>query len=103
MTDIETRAIPLNWDVFVTPGIPVATLDRPPGTHQRVFSPISATLISGQGDAVLVDACLTVEQAPALAEWIAASGNHLTTTYVTHGHGDHCFGIRRTRDRFAKS
>ena len=47
MTDIETRDMPLNWEVFVTPGIPVETLDLPPGTQQRVFSPISATLIYG--------------------------------------------------------
>ena len=103
MTDIETRDMPLNWEVFVTPGIPIVTSDLPPGTQQRVFSPISATLISGQRDAVLVDALLTVEQAHALVEWVAASGKHLTTIYVTHGHGDHFFGIGALLERFPKA
>jgi glyoxylase-like metal-dependent hydrolase (beta-lactamase superfamily II) len=100
MTDIETRDIPLSWEVFVTPGIPIVTSDLPPGTQQRVFSPISATLIYGQRDAVLVDALLTVEQTHALVEWVAASGKHLTTIYVTHGHGDHFFGIGALLERF---
>jgi glyoxylase-like metal-dependent hydrolase (beta-lactamase superfamily II) len=100
MTDIETRDIPLSWEVFVTPGIPIVTSDLPPGTQQRVFSPISATLIYGQRDAVLVDALLTVEQTHALVEWVAANGKHLTTIYVTHGHGDHFFGIGALLERF---
>ena len=25
--------------------------------------------------------------------WVAASGKNLTTIYITHGHGDHWFGI----------
>jgi len=103
MTDIETRDIPLNWDVFVTPGIPTVTSDLPPGTQQRLWSPISATLISGQRDAVLVDAFITVEQAHALVEWVEAHGKNLTTIYVTHGHGDHFFGIGALLERFPKA
>ena len=61
MTDIETRDMPLSWEVFVTPSIPVETLDLPPGTQQRVFSPISATLIYGQRDAVLVGVIWALE------------------------------------------
>ena len=31
MTEVGTRDIPpLNWDVLVTPGIPIATSDLPP-------------------------------------------------------------------------
>ena len=100
MTEVERRDSELHWDVFVAPGIPVETHDLPPGTQQRVFSPISATLISGQRDAVLVDALLTVEQADALGKWVAAHGKHLTTIYVTHGHGDHFFGLGALLDRF---
>src|SRR5258708_3361444 len=58
-----------------------------------MWVPTSATLIYGERDAVLVDAFLTVEQARAGVEWIAASGKNLTTIYITHGHGDHFFGI----------
>src|SRR5579864_6407098 len=100
MTDIETRDSELHWDVYVTPGIPVETLDLPPGTQQRMWSPTSATLIYGEMDAVLVDALLTVEQAHALGEWVEAHGKHLTTIYLTHGHGDHCFGIGALLERF---
>ena len=100
MTDIRTRDIPLNWDVFVTPGIPMVTSDLPPGTKQGMWSPIASTLIYGKRDAILVDAFLTVEQAHALVEWVEAHGKHLTTIYVTHGHGDHFFGIGALPDRF---
>ena len=43
MTDIETRDNELHWDVFVTPGIPYETLDLPPGTQQRMWSPMAST------------------------------------------------------------
>ena len=100
MTEFETRDKLLNWDVFVTPGIPVATPDLPPGTQQRLWSPISATLIYGERDAVLVDALLTVAQAHALGEWVEAHGKRLTTIYATHGHGDHFFGASTLLQRF---
>ncbi len=103
MTDIDTRDMPLSWDVFVTPGIPTVTSDLPPGTEQRMWSPISSTLISGQRDAVLVDAFITVEQAGALVEWVEAHGKNLTTIYITHGHGDHFFGIGALLERFPKA
>src|SRR6266404_3796083 len=66
MTNVGTRDIPLKWDVFVTPGIPVVTSDLPPGAKQRMWSPTSSTLISGKRDAVLVDTFITVEQTGAL-------------------------------------
>src|SRR5258708_19947230 len=104
MTNIETRDMPLNWDVYVTPGIPqIITSDLPPGTQRWMWSPIASTLIAGQRDAVLVDAFITIEQAHALVEWVAASGKNLTTIYITHGHGDHFFGIGALLDRFPKA
>ncbi len=100
MTEVRTRDIPLNWDVFVTPGIPTVTSDLAPGTKQQMWSPISSTLIYGKRDAVLVDAFITVEQAGALVDWVAASGKNLTTIYATHGHGDHFFGASTLQERF---
>src|SRR5947209_14465358 len=93
----------LKWDVFVTPGIPVVISDPPPGTKQRMWSPISSTLIYGKRDAVLVDAFITVEQTRALVDWVAASGKHLTTIYATHGHGDHFFGASTVLQRFPRA
>ena len=92
--------MPLNWDVFVTPGIPITTSDLPPGTKQAMFQAIASTLIYGKRDAVLVDAFMTVKQADALVDWVAASGKNLTTIYITHGHGDHWFGIGALLERF---
>src|SRR5229473_2048434 len=95
-----TQNISLKWDVFLAPSIPAITSDLAPGEKQRPWPPISSTLISGERDAVLVDAPITVEQARALANWIAASGKNLTTIYSTHGHGDHFFGATTVLERF---
>src|SRR6266545_800457 len=101
MTEVGTRDIPpLNWDVLVTPGIPIATSDLPPSVKQAVFQAIASTLIYGKRDAVLVDAFMTVKQADTLVDWVAASGKNLTTIYITHGHGDHWFGIGALLERF---
>jgi len=89
----------LKWDVLVTKRQGLVR-DLPPGKEQWTWVPTSATLIFGERDAVLVDAFLTVEQATALVEWVAASGKNLTTIYVTHGHGDHFFGIGALLNRF---
>src|SRR2546428_8826588 len=90
----------LNWDVFVTPGIPIVTRDLPPGVREAYFQAMASTLIYGMWDAVLVDTFMTVKQANALADWIAAKGKNLTTIYITHGHGDHWFGTGTLLERF---
>jgi len=97
-----TASTTLKWEVLVTnrQGL---TRDLPPGREQWTWVPTSATLIFGQRDAVLVDAFLTVEQAAALVEWVAATGKNLTTIYVTHGHGDHFFGIGALLNRFPRA
>jgi glyoxylase-like metal-dependent hydrolase (beta-lactamase superfamily II) len=89
----------VTFDVYVAEGVPIVG-DPPPGEKQRLWSPISATLILGERDAVLVDALMTVEQARDLVGWIADSGKNLTTVYITHGHGDHWFGLGAVLERF---
>src|ERR1043166_9433524 len=86
--------------MIVTPGIPIATTNLPPGIKQAMFQAIASTLIYGKQDAVLVDAYMTVKQTDALVDWIAASGKNLTTIYITHGHGDHWLGIGSLLERF---
>src|SRR6266852_9472150 len=93
-----TISTSLKWDVFVTKRQGL-NRDLPPGKEEWMWVPTSATLIYGEREAVLVDAMLTVEQVNALVDWVAASGKNLTTIYVTHGHGDHFFGIGALLDR----
>src|SRR5487761_1610435 len=90
----------LKWEVFVTPGIPIITPDRPPEVQETFFQAMASTLIYGTTDAVLVDAYMTVKQANDLADWIASKGKNLTTIYITHGHGDHWFGVGTLLERF---
>src|SRR5262249_52830042 len=90
----------LKWEVFVTPGIPVVTMDLPPGERQAYFQAMASTLIYGTRDAVLADAFMTVKQANALADWVTAKARSRTTIYITHGHGDHWFGVGTLLERF---
>jgi glyoxylase-like metal-dependent hydrolase (beta-lactamase superfamily II) len=53
----------------------------------------SVSLISGERDAVLIDAALTPEDASRVVDWIRATGKNLTTVYITHGQTDHFFGL----------
>src|SRR5947209_9815883 len=95
-----TYAAVLAWEVFVTPGIPIVTPDRPPGVRETFFQAMASTLIYGARDAVLVDAFMTVKQANALADWVASKDKNLITIYITHGHGDHWFGVGTLLERF---
>ena len=90
----------LSWDVYVTPGIPIVVADRPVGVRETYFQAMAATLIYGSEDAVLVNAFMTVKQANDLADWVASKGKNLTTIYITHGHGDHWFGVGTLLQRF---
>ncbi|MGH8542954.1 MAG: MBL fold metallo-hydrolase [Gammaproteobacteria bacterium] len=59
---------------------------------ESAFSATS-TLISGDSDAILVDAQFTLSSGSRVADWIQQSGKRLTTVYITHGHPDHYFGL----------
>lgn len=93
----------LSYDVFVAPVTPAKNTEIPPGQTSVTWSPISATLISGETDAVLVDPLMTKDQARDLTDWVAASGKNLTTIYATHGHGDHWFGASVVLNRFPQA
>jgi len=90
----------LNYSIFVSQIRPIVIADLPPNTTQRTWSPISATLIYGESDAVLVDPLMTIEDGRALAEWVVGTGKNLIAIYSTHGHGDHFFGAAVVGRRF---
>ena len=96
----DSQSEPLKWEVFVTPGIPIAMPERPAGVQETYFQAMASTLICGKRDAILVDAFMTIEQANALGNWVASKNKNLTTIYITHGHGDHWFGAGTILERF---
>jgi glyoxylase-like metal-dependent hydrolase (beta-lactamase superfamily II) len=70
------------------------TRDLPPGDNEDLrWVANSATLVSGERDAVLVDTFTTVEQNEQLIKWVKGHGRNLTHIYLTHGHGDHVYGV----------
>ena len=89
----------LKWDVFTSkrPGL---SRDLPPGKEELMWVANSSTLIYGERDAVLVDTFLTIDQSQALQNWVVASGKNLIAIYLTHGHGDHVFGVGSLLERF---
>lgn len=99
MKSTEPQLGELTWKVLTIrrPGL---TRDLPPGTESLQWVANSVTLIEGRHDAVLVDTFLTTEQSQVLLDWILASGKNLTAIYVTHGHGDHFFGLAPLLERF---
>ncbi|MFT0624578.1 MBL fold metallo-hydrolase [Ectopseudomonas guguanensis] len=68
------------------------TLDTYNPREAAVF-PVSSTLISGEKDAILVDAQFSNHEAQALVERIRASGKRLTTIFISHGDPDFHFGL----------
>ena len=90
----------LNLDVYITPMRPIKGAPPQGPGDEPMWSPMSATLIHGQEEAILVDTLVTFDQVEALANWIDGFGKRLAGIYVTHGHSDHWIGLSRLRDRF---
>ena len=71
---------------------PALTLDvYNPGTAATF--PVSSVLVSGEKQAILVDAQFGKSQAQQVVEKIRASGKQLTTIYISHGDPDYYFGL----------
>ncbi|WP_194904296.1 MBL fold metallo-hydrolase [Catenulispora rubra] len=79
---------------------PGLTRDLPPGKDELQWVVNTATLIFGERDAVLVDTFLTIEQNQQLVDWVKAHDRNLAYIYLTHGHGDHAFGVKQLLEAF---
>ena len=92
----------LQWGVLTIkrPGL---TRDLPSGKEDLMWVANSSTLIYGKRDAVLVDTFLTTEQSRTLLDRVVASGKNLVAIYITHGHGDHFFGLASLLERFPRA
>jgi glyoxylase-like metal-dependent hydrolase (beta-lactamase superfamily II) len=101
--DGRTPVSELGYEVLVLDGVPRAGAQRLPSGESIVSSPLSVTLISGQRDAVLVDAPYTYGQVERVRDWIIDSGKRLRFVYITHGHGDHWFGVTELLDSLPAS
>jgi glyoxylase-like metal-dependent hydrolase (beta-lactamase superfamily II) len=97
---IMSETVPLHLDVHVAPMRPMKGAPPQGPGDESMWSPMSATLIYGRQDAVLVDTLVTFDQVDALADWIDRFEKNLTAIYITHGHSDHWIGLGRLLERF---
>jgi glyoxylase-like metal-dependent hydrolase (beta-lactamase superfamily II) len=102
MSVVEATGADLKWNVLTIkrPGL---SRNLPAGNEDLMWVANSSTLIYGEEDAVLVDTFLTAEQSQTLLDWVVASGKNLTAIYITHGHGDHFFGLAPLLERFPRA
>jgi glyoxylase-like metal-dependent hydrolase (beta-lactamase superfamily II) len=61
---------------------------------------VNSTLVSGEKEAVLIDAQFTLADAKKVADAVRATNKTLTTVYVTHAHPDHYFGFVALKEAF---
>ena len=62
--------------------------------------PVTSVLVSGEKEAILVDAQFGRSQAEQLVQKIRASGKQLTTIYISHGDPDYYFGLETLTTAF---
>jgi glyoxylase-like metal-dependent hydrolase (beta-lactamase superfamily II) len=81
---------------------PALTLDVYNPGAQAMF-PVSSVLVSGQHEAILVDAQFGKTQALQVVEIIRVSGKKLTTVYISHGDPDYYFGLETITSAFPEA
>lgn len=86
MAATSLQAAPLTVDVY-NPG-------------KNAIFPVSSELISGEHEAILVDAQFSVQDGQALVEMIRQSGKKLKAVYISGGDPDYYFGLQAVRAAF---
>ena len=89
-------------DVFLAQPISTVPPAPLPNNVPSLWTPTTSTLIHSAHEAILVDPLTTKIQSKELADWVADTipGKKLKYIYVTHGHGDHFFGIPGILEKF---
>jgi glyoxylase-like metal-dependent hydrolase (beta-lactamase superfamily II) len=70
------------------------------GDPNRTFSPATSTVVTGDSEAVLIDAQYTESEVSALGDLIEQTGKRLASIFITHGHYDHYYGLGQLVTRF---
>lgn len=83
------QAAPLQLDVF-NPG-------------EAAIFPVASVLVTGQHDAILIDAQFARADAQKLVDKIRASGKQLRTIYISHSDPDFYFGLEVLQAAFPKA
>lgn len=91
----------LSINVFNSGYKPAPGAPRRDGKTPTTWPASTSTLISGDREALLVDALMTVAEGERLAEWVQNSGKRPGAIFVTHGHADHFFGAGPVLDAVA--
>ncbi|WP_265437602.1 Vmh family MBL fold metallo-hydrolase [Aeromonas media] len=60
---------------------------------EKAIFPVSSSLVTGDREAILIDAQFDVQNGQALVEMIKKSGKKLTTVYISAGDPDFYFGL----------
>lgn len=90
----------LSVETLISPSVPEVGTAAIPGGHPSVSSPLASTLILGSEEALLVDPPWHVDAVSTAIAWVRESQRHLSKIYITHGHGDHWFGVAALVDAF---
>lgn len=94
----------IELDVYVSPYKPIVSmLPSWDNARQATWPASSVSLLSGEKEAVLIDALATNAEAQRVVDWIRAKDRRLTTVYITHGHGDHFFGLNVILEAFPEA